>query len=241
MSPLADPYLELYSSAGTLLGKNDSWQINLDPSGSQKTAIINTGIPPTNNYESAILAVLNPGAYTAILSGTSNGTGVGLVEIYDIGAFLGSDGQGADLANISTRGMVQTGSNVMIGGFINTGTNPIKIIARAIGPSLAHANPPVAGALADPILKLLRSDGTTILTNDNWKKTQMAEIQETTLQPTNDSESAVVYTLPAVTPPKLDSYTVVVSGVGNTSGVALVEVYFGNPCLATSMSLRGAK
>ena len=240
---LSDPFLELRSSAGTVLGSNNDWKVNLNSdclpmmNCSQEVAINSTTIAPTNSLESAILALLSPGSYTAILSGNSNGTGIGLVELYDRGAIRGGDGQGAYLANISTRGMVQTGDNVMIGGFINTGTSPIKIIVRAIGPSLTTdgtpTGTPVPGRLLNPSLELHRQDGSIILKNDNWKDTQQVDIEKTGIPPPNDLESAIVYTLPENTQNTFARYTAVVSGVDNTSGVALVEVYFGNPCLGT--------
>ena len=120
---------------------------------------------------------------------------VGLVELYELGALGGSAGQGADLANISTRGYVQTGAKVMIGGFLNTGTKPIKIIVRAIGPSLSSQG--VTGTLADPVLKLHMPNG-TIVTNDNWQSSQKSEIMATGIPPPNDLESAIVVTMPAV-------------------------------------------
>lgn len=199
---LADPVLELHSSTG-LIASNNNWRSN------QEAEIVATGIPPGNDNESAIVTTLEPGSYTAIVRGSNNGTGVALVEVYDLD-------QGADskLANISTRGFVQTADNVLIGGFIVVGSAPAKAIVRAIGPSL-----PVSGALADPTLELHDGNGATIASNDNWRSDQEAEIMATTLPPTRDAESAIVATL---TP---GSYTAIVRGKNNTTGVALVEVY----------------
>ncbi len=227
MGALADPFLELHSGNSTI-ASNDNWKDNLT-GGSQEVAIENTGIAPTNDLESAILAVLDPGNYTAILSGHgASPTGVGLVEIYDLATASLDISSESHLANISTRGKVQTGDNVMIGGFINRGAVPIKVLVRAIGPSL-----PVTGKLADPFLELHNPDG-TVVTNDNWKSDQMAEIQATTIPPTNDLESAIVATLPAtVAPAQFDLYTAIVRGNNGSTGVALVEVYFGDPCLGT--------
>ena len=134
--PLADPFLELHDSASTI-ASNDNWKDNL-AGGSQEVTIENTTLAPTNDFESAILAVLDPGSYTAIVRGTNNGTGVGLVEVYNLGAASMDVSSEAHLANISTRGNVQTGDNVMIGGFINQGPIPIKVLVRAIGPSLEY-------------------------------------------------------------------------------------------------------
>jgi hypothetical protein len=228
--PLADPFLELHDRTSTI-ATNDNWKVNL-AGGSQEVAIENTGIAPTNDLESAILAVLNPGIYTAILRGTNNGTGVGLVEVYNLGAASLDVSSAANLANISTRGNVQTGDNVMIGGFINEGAIPIKVLLRAIGPSLS-----VTGKLADPTLELHQNIGgtdTIIATNDNWMTdpAQKADIMATTIPPTNALESAIAITLPVGE----GHYTAIVKGVNGTTGVALVEAYFGNPvdgCLGT--------
>ncbi|MEO6970343.1 MAG: hypothetical protein ABI217_05570 [Chthoniobacterales bacterium] len=201
---LADPTLELHDGAGVVIASNDTWQ-----DAPNKQEIIDSTIPPTNPLESAILSSLAPGAYTAIVSGTNSTTGVALVEAYDLDQTVDSK-----LANISTRGLVQTGDNLMIGGFIIVGSDPLSVIARAIGPSLA-----VTGKLADPTLELHDGNGAVIAFNNNWKDTQEAEIIATTVPPTNDFESAVVMTLPPA------AYTVIVSGVNGTTGVALVEVY----------------
>ena len=227
---LADPYVELHSGA-TTIAANDNWMDNL-AGGSQKLLIDNATYPPgilspTFPAESAILAVLKPGAYTAILRGTNDGTGVGLVEVYNLGAASTDQSSEARLANISTRGDVQTGDNVMIGGFINQGAVPIKVLVRGVGPSLTAAG--VSGALANPVLELHKPDGTVII-NDNWMATQAADITATTLAPTDPLESAILVTLPV----GQGAYTAIVHGIGNTTGVGLVEAYFGNPCLGTS-------
>ena len=125
------------------------------------------------------------------------------------------------LANLSTRGQVETGNDVLIGGIIVVGSDPQKVIVRAIGPSLGGAG--VAGALQDPALELHDGDGTLIASDDNWRDTQEAEIIATGVPPTNDLESAIVATMPA-SPTGID-YTAIVRGVNGTTGVALVEVY----------------
>ncbi len=201
---LADPLVELLDSNGASITTNDNWQESPD-----KQAIIDTGIPPTNDNESAILMTLNPGAYTAVVSGANNGTGVGLVEVYDLD-------QSADskLANISTRGLVQTDDNVMIGGLIVLGTEPTNSVVRAIGPSL-----PLPGTLSDPTLELHDGNGVLIASNDNWKDTQQAEIEAAALAPTSDLEAAIAVTLfPG-------GYTAIVGGKDNATGIALVEAY----------------
>jgi hypothetical protein len=205
---LADPVLELHASDGSLISGNDNWK------DTQQTEIEATGIPPTNDLESAIVATLLPGNYTAILSGKNDTTGIGLVEVYDLALTANSQ-----LANISTRGFVLTGDNVMIGGFILGGaaTDTNRILVRALGPSLTQAG--ITDALADPTLELHDGNGTLIQSNDNWKDTQQVEIEATTIPPTNDLESAIV----AVLSP--GPYTAIVRGKNDTTGVALVEVY----------------
>jgi hypothetical protein len=205
---LADPVLELHFGAITL-ATNDNWM-----NAPNKQEIIDSTVPPTDDAESAILMSLDPGAYTAVVRGVNNTTGVALVEAYDLDRTVDSK-----LANISTRGLVQTKDNVLIGGFIVLGTAPQKVIVRAIGPSLANATPPVVGALADPTLELHNPDGSILASNDNWRTTQEAEIIASTVPPTDDLESAIVATLPP------NAYTAVVQGANETTGVALVEVY----------------
>jgi hypothetical protein len=201
---LADPVLELRDSNGDSITTNDNWQDSPD-----KQAIIDSGIPPTNDSESAILMTLDPGAFTAILSGANNTTGVALVEVYDLDQTVDSK-----LANISTRGLVQTDDNVMIGGIIVLGTEPTSSVIRAVGPSL-----PVPGPLADPTLELHDGNGMLLASNDNWKDAQEAEIRADLLAPTNDFESAIAATLAP------GAYTAIVRGNNGTTGVALVEAY----------------
>ncbi|CAN5606149.1 hypothetical protein BH18VER2_BH18VER2_00060 [soil metagenome] len=167
------------------------------------------GFAPGDEKEAVIVRRLTPGAYTAIVSGKNNGVGVGLVEAY------GLDGT-AQVANISTRGFVQTGDNVMIGGFIvlDTGAST-SVLVRAIGPSLTG----VASALADPTLELHDANGATLASNDNWQESQQTEIEATGLQPTKDKESAILRTLPA------GAYTAIVIGKDSSTGVGLIEAY----------------
>lgn len=202
---LEDTTLELH---GAVSINNDDWRSD------QEVEIIATGIPPSNNLESAIVANLDPGSYTAILAGKNNTTGVGLVEVYDLDQSAGSK-----LANISTRGFVDTGDNVMIGGFIAgpTDTGATNVLIRAIGPSLASVG--IQDALLDPTLELHDGSGATIATNDNWRDTQQAEIEATGIPPTVDQESAILQTLAP------GNYTAIVRGKNDTTGVALVEAY----------------
>ena len=174
-----------------------------------------TGIPPTNDLESAIVRTVAPGAYTAVLRGSGNSTGIAVVEAYDLN-------QAADskFANIATRGFVETGNSVMIGGLIvgPNGGSSVKVVVRAIGPSLGNFG--IAGAVQDPTLDLVDSNGAIIRSNDNWKLGgQQAELTAIGLQPSDDRESALIETL---TP---GAYTAIVRGSGNTTGVGLVEVY----------------
>ena len=186
---LADPVLELHDSTGGLIASNDNWRSD------QEAEIIATTIPPSNDLESAIVATLpaNNSAYTAIVRGVNNGTGIGVVEAYDLDRTVDSK-----LANISTRGLVQTGDNVMIGGLIVLGQNPLRVIVRAIGPSL-----PLPGALGDPTLELHDGNGALIASNDNWRTDQEAEIIATTIPPSNDLESAIVRKSRLATTPRL--------------------------------------
>jgi hypothetical protein len=201
---LADPVLELHDSAGAVIATNDDWGTNDDAQ-----AIIDTGLAPADPKESALLVTLDPGAYTAIINGANESSGIALVEAYDL-----DQTTDAKLANISTRGRVQSGDDVMIGGLIVLGTLDETVLIRAIGPSL-----PVSDPLADPVLELHDGDGVTIATNDNWRDAQETEIEATGLPPNDDAEAALLATLG----PGL--YTAIVRGAGDSTGVALVEAY----------------
>ncbi len=210
---LADPVLELDDTDGVIV-TNDNWM------DTQKAAIDATGLAPSDNLESAILITLEPGAYTAVLRGNSGGTGIALVEAYD----LDSQPAISRMANISTRGFVQTGDNVMIGGFIigGGGGGPATVIIRAIGPALADFG--VANALADPTLDLHDGNGDLIDSNDNWMDgPDMQKIIDDGLAPTDPKESALFGILAP------GSYTAILSGKNSSTGVALVEVYDVDP------------
>jgi hypothetical protein len=203
---LQDTVLALHGSDGSLIVSNDDWR------STQQQAIIDTTIPPTNNLESAIVATLPPANYTAILSGKNNTTGIGLVEVYDLDTPATSQ-----LVQISTRGFVQTNDDVMIGGFILSGSAATNILVRTIGPTLANAG--VNGALQDTTLELVNGNGDTLGANDNWRSDQEQAIRDTTVPPADDRESAIVSNLAA------GNYTAIVRGKDNTTGVALVEVF----------------
>lgn len=199
---LANPFLELRDASGNVLQTNDNWQTG------DRKAILATGLAPTENLEAAIVVTLPPDLYTAILRGVNDTTGMGLIEIYD----LDSNSDSA-LSNLSTRGFVSTGDNVLIGGLIVQGSSDDDVVLRAIGPSLG-----IARALQDPVLQLYDGQGNLIEVNDNWR-TNQAKLAGTNLAPSNEAESAIVATLS----PGL--YTAVVRGANDTSGVALVESY----------------
>lgn len=203
---LANPRLELVQG-NTSLASNDDWKTS-------QAEIEATGIPPSNDLESAIVQTLAPGAYTAILRGTGTNTGIGVVEVYDLNQAANSK-----LANIATRGFVETGNNVMIGGLIAgpAGAASIKVVVRAIGPTLGNFG--VVGALQDPTLELVTSNGTVIRSNNNWQDFQKTEIESFNLGPGDIRESALVETIAP------GNYTAIVRGAGDTTGVALVEVY----------------
>ena len=203
---LADPTIELFDAAQTSLAVNDNWR------DTQAAEIIATTLPPENDLESAIVQTLPPGDYTVVLSGKDAGVGVGLVEIYDLDSAADST-----LANLSTRGAVGTGEDVMIGGvIIGDGENPI-VVVRAIGPSLASAT--VTNPLQDPVLELYDNNGVIIGQNDDWGTGQRLAAKATLLVPNDERESVVVASLAP------GNYTAIVRGANDTTGVGLVEVY----------------
>jgi hypothetical protein len=201
---LSDPVMELYDSTGKLIASNDNWITD-------RLNILGTLLEPSSEREAAILRTLQPGAYTAVVHDATNQPGLSLVEVYDL------DAKDSFVANISTRGKVGTGNNVMIGGFIIGGEDPTNVLVRAIGPSLAGKG--ILFPLVDPVLEIHDSTGQLIKTNDNWRSTQQSEIAATGIAPTNDTESAILLTLDP------GSYTAIVRGQGSATGVALVEVY----------------
>ena len=207
--PLADPVLELRGPDGLLIVANDNWKET------QQADIQASGVAPTNDLESAIIATLPATAHTAIVTGKNDTSGIGLVEIYDLDQLADSR-----LANISTRGFVDTGDNAMIAGVIvGGGSANSRVVIRGIGPSLSQRG--VANPLADPVLELFDGNGTLVATNDNWTDnlTQAAEITALGLAPENNAESALIASLAG------GLHTAIVSGKGDTVGVGLVEVY----------------
>jgi len=221
---LANPRLELHNGSGTLIGTNDDWQTTIIGgiiTSNQVSDIQNSGHAPSAATESAIIADLQPGNYTAVVRGVNNTVGVALVEVYDL-----SNDESSSLGNISTRSFVQTGEHVMIGGFIIQGSGPKRVIIRAIGPELTQYGIP--DALANPRLELHDGSGALLATNDDWQTTiiggiitgnQVSDIQNSGHAPTAATESAIIADLPP------GNYTAIMSGVNNTAGVGLVEVY----------------
>jgi hypothetical protein len=223
-NPLFNPTLELHNGMGALIASNDNWTHTIIGgiiTSNQVRDIMNSGYAPGDGRESAIIADLPPGNYTAIVRGVNNTTGVALVEVYDL-----SPENGSILHNISSRAFVQTDANVMIGGFIVRGTQSKKVIVRAIGPSLTQYGVP--NALPDPTLELHDHTGALIASNDNWQHTiiggiimsdQVKDIRDSGLAPGHPSESAIIATLPP------GNYTAIVRARNIVVGVALVEVY----------------
>ncbi len=200
---LADPVLELYDSSGILVEANDN-----------RLAIPGIANPllPLNPSESILTAILPPGRYTTVLHGASGGdTGLGLVELYDM------DPANSNVSNISTRGEAGTGNDAMIGGFIIGGSDPIKVLVRALGPSLGAFG--IGSPLPDPVLELHDGNGNLLFTNDNWRSDQEQQIIDSLLAPSDNRESALLATL------QPGSYTALVHDANFSTGVALVEAY----------------
>jgi hypothetical protein len=213
---LQNPFLELHDGTGATVATNDNWRVtNVGGllTSNQMIDLVASTIPPANDAESAIIATLNPGAYTAVVRGTNDTTGIAVVEGYDLDADKTSK-----LANISTRGFVQTDEKVMIGGFIfGGGPGATNVVVRGIGPSLGAFG--VANPLVDPMLELYNGNGAAIASNDDWKANQSA-LQATGLQPASDAESAILVS--NLTP---GGYTAVLRGKNGGVGVGVLEVY----------------
>lgn len=209
VNALPDPALELHSSDGTLLAKNSNWRDDLDPA----VELEANGFAPKHELESAIIATLSPGFYTAMISGQNSVTGIALIEVYDF-----NQAGTSLLANISTRARVQANESALIGGFIlGNGKGNTKVLVRALGPSLAEAG--INNWLSDPTLELHDGNGALLLANDNWKDQQQAAIEQTGIPPNDHSESAIVADLAP------GAYTAIVAGKNGASGTALIEVY----------------
>jgi len=208
---LADPVLDLHGPGTFATITNDNWRQT------QEAEILATGIPPADDLESAIVATLAPGAYTAIVRGNGNTSGVALVEVYDL-----NQGVDSKLANLSTRALVSMGEDIVIAGFLLSDESVSdRVVVRGIGPSLAPGSFPASTVLADPTLELRDTNGTLLIANNDWQDnpTQAAELTAAGLAPANNLESAIVATLP----PGL--YTALLSGANNGTGIGVVEVY----------------
>lgn len=203
---LADPVLDMYDGTGALIASNTKWR------SSSEIEIQQSGLAPSNDNESAIITSLPEGAYTVVLQGANGTTGAALMEIFEL-----NPQESSKIVNLSTRAYVETGDNVMIGGFIIGGNQPTSVIIRAIGPSLLQYG--ISDALLDPMLELHDNNGSLIFQNDNWRTDQAQQILASGLAPSDDRESAIIATLPA------GSYTVIVRGAAGSAGSALVEVY----------------
>lgn len=203
--PLADPVLSLLDAGGNRVDRNDNWMDNRDAQ-----EIEDSGLAPTNALEPAVIHELKPGVYTSVVQGKAHGEGVALADMYDLGGDL-------QLSAVGTRGFVGTADHVLISGVIISGSVPLRVLVRALGPSLTDAG--LRGALADPTVELFNSNGQLILSNDNWKDTQQSEIEATGLAPTDDLESAAVVTLSP------GAYTSIVAGVDGGTGLGFLQWY----------------
>lgn len=203
---LMDPTLRLLDLSGATVDQNDNWVRSPD-----KDAISATGIAPGDPHEPAVIDSFAAGTYTGVLQGVRNSVGVAVSEIYDLS--FGS----LELAAVGVRGSVLTGDSVLISGFIITGNTSYSILIRVLGPSLSAAR--LRGVLRDPELTLHDANGSIIATNDNWQDSQAAEILATGLAPADARESAFIAQLSP------GAYTVVVSGVGGTTGLGFLQYY----------------
>jgi hypothetical protein len=213
-NPLEDPVLELHGTGGFATITNNNWR------DTQEAQIKATGLAPTNDLESAIDVTLDPGNYSGVIRGNDGGTGIGLIEVYDLDTAAASK-----LGNISTRGFVggTPGDSIIAGFILGNGNVPDRVIIRGLGPSLAAQGVP--NTLQNPTLELHNGDGALLFTNNDWmdNPTQAAEIAAAGFAPNDSREAAISVTLP----PGL--YTAILAGLGNTTGNGLVEIYDRGP------------
>lgn len=210
MAVLPDPFLELHGSDGTLIVSNDNWKES-----PQRSQFEGTVFQPTDDKEAVILATLAPGSYTAVLRGVGETSGIGLVEIYD-----NAQGADSDLANISTRGFVRIGNEVMIGGFaLGRNNTATRIAIRALGPSLGQRG--VGPVLPDPTLSLRDANGNVVMVNDDWGSdpAQAAQLNANGLALPDSRESGIFLSLPP------GQFTAIVAGKDGAIGIGLVEIY----------------
>lgn len=204
---LEDPVLEIFVG-GTRIASNDNWRDNP----AVAAEVESHGLAPGNDLESVAVIHIGATPYTAIVTGKNNSSGIGLVEFYDV------TGTNLRPVNMSTRGLVQPGDNVLIGGFIlQDGNGSTNVVVRAIGPSLASAG--IANPLADPSLELRNSNGALLLGNNNWQDWNPAELNAVGLAPMDPKEAAFLLLLDP------GAYTAIVRGEDDSTGIALVEFY----------------
>ena len=212
---LANPTLEIRDSSNTLVAANNDWKTTVIGgliTGDQVAEITSSQLAPSHDMESAIIANLTPGSYTAVVRGAGETTGSGLVDAFDLSA-----SSSARRANVATRGLIQPGDKLMIAGFI-VQNGPINVVVRAIGPSLVAFG--ISNTLPDTTLELRDQNGAIVLENDNWKSHQRQELEAIGLQPGHDLEAALITTI------QPGQYTAQVRGKNETSGIGVVEVYF---------------
>jgi hypothetical protein len=212
---VANPTLEIFDASNTKIASNDNWKttrVGGIITADQSAEINNSGLAPSNDAESAIIANLATGAFTAVVRGANDTVGTGVVDTFDLSA-----GSMAKLANIATRGLIQPGDKLMIAGFIIQNA-PVRLVVRAIGPSLAAFG--ITNALPDTTLELRDQNGTIVRQNDDWQTDQKTELEATGLAPTDSREAALVQTIPP------GQYTAQVRGKPEATGTGVVQVYF---------------
>jgi hypothetical protein len=212
---LANPTLEIRDGSNTVVATNNDWkntQVGGIIAGDQAAEISGSGLAPSNDLESAIIAHLAPGRYTAVVRGVNDSVGTGIVDAFDMSA-----DSAARLANVATRGLIQPGDKLMIAGFIIQ-NGSVRAVVRGIGPSLSQFG--ITNALPDTTLEVRNQDGTFVITNDDWETHQKQELENTGLQPGNALEAAIVATLPP------GQYSALLRGKPESTGTGVVEVYF---------------
>jgi hypothetical protein len=212
---VANPTLAIFNSNNTQIASNDNWkttQVGGIITSNQFAEINGSGLAPSNNLESAIIANLTPGSFTAVVRGAGNSVGTGVVDAFDL-----SNASTARVANFATRGLIQPGDKLMIAGFI-VQEGSVRVVISALGPSLTAFGIP--NALPDTTLQLRDENGVIVRENDDWMSDQKAELESTGLQPTNAKEAALVQTIPP------GQYTAQVRGKPETTGIGVVQIYF---------------
>jgi hypothetical protein len=212
-SYLPDPQLTLFSSSGVVLATNQDWNASLTPTFASLGAFAFV----TGSKDAAFLQTVSGPATAHAPAGS--GAGLQLVEVYDAGT-----NDGATLANVSARNRVGTGNDILIAGFVIAGSNKKQILIRGVGPGLTYKFS-LGGVLADPKLTLYASDGTPILTNDNWSASlasTFALLGAFDIQNGSKDAALLVQLAPGV-------YTAQISGADGGTGEALVEIYDADP------------